>query len=91
MLRFNEKITKHGEGCTLRGMAIVPMVLETLGQWEESTVLQLKKLGVALDRHTGENEAEKIRHLFQRIAIFLVKGNAALFFNRLPGRTSPIL
>ena len=87
-VRFNEKMTKHGEGCMLAGMAFIPMVVETLGGWEESAVMQLKKLGSALARHTGEEESEKIRHLYQRMAILLVKGNAALFLNRLPSHPS---
>ena len=84
-------MTKHGEGCRLAGMAFMPMVVETLGGWEESAVLQLKKLGSALARHTGEEESEKIRHLYQRMAILLVKGNAALFLNRLPSHPSPTI
>jgi hypothetical protein len=45
---------------------------------------ELKKLGAALARHIGEEESDKIRHFYQRLAILLVKGNAALFLNRLP-------
>jgi hypothetical protein len=50
-----------------------------------------QKLGVALAQHTGEEESEKIRHLYQRLAILLVKGNAALFLNRLPSHPSPMI
>ena len=39
-VRFNEKMTNHGEGCMLAGMAFIPTV-------EESAVMQLKKLGSA--------------------------------------------
>ena len=42
-VRFNKKMTKHGEACRLAGMAFMPMVVETLGGWEESAVLQLKE------------------------------------------------
>ena len=88
-VRFNEKMTKHGEGCRLAGMAFMPMVVETLGGWEESAVLQLKKLGSALARHTGEEESEKIRHLYQRMAILLVKGNAAFALEQTPQSPKP--
>jgi hypothetical protein len=90
-VRFNEKMTKHGEGCRLAGMVFIPMVVETFGGWEESAVVQLKKLGAALARHIGEEESDKIRHLYQRLAILLVKGNAALFLNRLPSHPSPMI
>ena len=72
-------------------MVFIHMVVETFGGWEESAVVQLKKLGAALARHTGEEESEKIRHLYERLAILLVKGNAALFLNRLPNHPSPLI
>jgi len=50
----------------------------------ESTNLMTSSSLSALARHTGEEESEKIRHLYERLAILLVKGNAALFLNRLP-------
>ena len=46
-------MTKHGEGCRLAGMVFIPMMVETFGGWEESAVMQLKKLGAALARYTG--------------------------------------
>ena len=90
-VRFREKMTKHGEGCRMAGMVFIPMVVETLGGWQESAAVQLKKLGAALARQTGEEESEKIRHLYQRLAILLVKGNASLFLNRLPTHPSPMI
>ena len=67
------------------------MSVESLAWILGSVVLQLKKLGSALARHTWEEESEKIRHLYQRMAILLVKGNAALFLNRLPSHSSPTI
>ena len=32
--------------------------------------MQIKRLGAALARHTGQEEAEKTRHLFQRLSVF---------------------
>ena len=75
----------------MAGMAFIPMVVETLRGWQESAVVQLKKLGAALARHTGEDESERIRHLYQRLAILLVKGNASIFLNRLPTHPSPMI
>ena len=75
---------KHGPPCRLAGMVFVPLVVDTLGGWEEQAVLQIKKVGAALARQTGQDEGEKQRHLFQRLAVLLAKGNSALFLNRMP-------
>ena len=45
---------------------------------------EIKKLGSALVRHTGEGEMTTTRHLFQQLSIALVKGDAALMNNRNP-------
>jgi hypothetical protein len=42
-------------------------------------------------RTTGKDEDEAIRHLFQRLAVLLVKGNAALLVNRIPSHPLPSL
>ena len=70
-------------------MVFIPMPVETLGGWHEMAEQQVKKLGAALARQTGQEEADKVRHLFQRLSVLLVKGNAALFLNRLPSHPSP--
>ena len=87
--RFNDKMTKHGEDCRRAGLAFVPLVVETLGGWEEQAERQIKRLGAALARHTGQEEAEKTRHLFQRLAVLLA--NAALLLNRVPSHPSALI
>ena len=82
--RFREKMTRHGEAYRRAGMVFIPLVVETLGGWHEQADIQIKSLGGALARHTGQDEAEKTRHLFLRLAVLLAKGNAALFLNRVP-------
>jgi hypothetical protein len=39
----------------------------------------------------GQEEAENTRHLFQRLAVLLAKGNAALFLNRVPCHPSAVI
>ena len=87
--RYNEKMTKHGEPCRGAGMVFKPMPVETLGGWHEECVLQVKKIGSALARQTGQEEGEAIRHLTQRISVLLAKGNAALLLNRVPTFPQP--
>ena len=70
-------------------MVFVLLPVETLGGWHEQAVIQIKRMGAALARNTGQDEADKTRHLFQRLAVLLAKGNAALFLNRLPSHPSP--
>ena len=82
--RFQEKMTKHGEGCRLAGMVFLPLPMETLGGWHDQTVSLVKRLGSALARQTGQDESEAIRHLSQRLAVLLAKGNASLLLNRVP-------
>ena len=61
----------------------------TLGGWHAKAVLQIKRLARAQARTTGKDEDEAIRHLFQRLAVLLVKGNAALLVNRIPSHPLP--
>ena len=51
--RFKEKMLKHGEPCRAAGMVFVPLVVETLGGWEEQAVTQVKRIGAALAKQTG--------------------------------------
>ena len=87
--RYNEKMSKHGEPCRGAGMVFIPMPVETLGGWHEQSSLQVKKIGSALARHTGQEESEAIRHLAQRLSVLLAKGIAALLLNRSPTFPSP--
>ena len=73
----------------MQGLVFIPLAVESLGGWHEAVVGELRKLGGALARHTGQLEGEAISHLFQRLSILLVKGNAALVINRIPGQIHP--
>ena len=50
-------------------MVFIPLVVETLGGFEEQAEYQIKRLGAALARQTGQEEAEKIRHVFQSLSM----------------------
>ena len=80
---------KNGEDCRRVGMVFIPLVVETLWGWEEHAGAQIKKLVAALTRQTGQEEAEKIRHVFQSLPVRLGKGNTALFLNRTPSFPDP--
>ena len=57
---------------------------ETFGGWHGVAEEQVKKLGSALARHTGQCEGEAISHLWGRLGILLQRGNAAILGNRVP-------
>ena len=64
--------------------AFVPLAMESLGGWQKVAIAKVRRLGGALVRHTGQEESEAVRHLFERLSVLLVKGNAALLLNRVP-------
>jgi hypothetical protein len=70
--------------CEREGIAFFPLAVETLGGWHPVAVREVNKLAAALARHTGEDEHVATRHLWQRLAVLLQKGNTALVINRIP-------
>ena len=45
-----------------QAIAFIPMAAESLGGWQKVALEQLRKLGSALARHTGQEEGETISH-----------------------------
>ena len=70
------------EDCRREGIVFLPLAVETLGGWHPEGAAVVQRLAVALARHTGEDELEQTRFLFQRLAVCLQKGNASLVHNR---------
>jgi hypothetical protein len=75
--------------CRQQGLAFLPLVAEALGAWHPSAQKQVKKLGSALARHTGQPDGEATGHLWQRLGVLLQRGNANLFNNRIPNHPEP--
>ena len=65
------------------------MPIESLGGWHPEAAQQVKKIGAAKARQTGEEEDVAIAHLFQKLAVLLARGNAALLLNRIPSFPDP--
>jgi hypothetical protein len=55
--RYGEKMTKHGEPCRLAGMVFVPLVVETLGGWEEQGEKQIKQAQLIFKFSKGSSES----------------------------------
>ena len=64
-------------------MVFLPLVAEAFGGWHPSGQREVKKLGSAFARHTGQDEAEAVSHLWGRLGILLQRGNAATLRNRV--------
>ena len=83
------KINGAEEECRRQGIAFLPMVVETFGGWHPDAKREVKKLGAALARHTGQDETEATSHLWSRMSILLQRGNAAILGNRIPNQPGP--
>ena len=81
---FNNKVRGAEEDCRAQGIAFLPILAESLGGWHNVAEREVKKLGAALARHTGQEEGEAISHLWGRLGILLQRGNAAILANRVP-------
>ena len=80
----------HAEECRAVGISFVPMVVETLGGWSEDAVHTIRTIGRLQGQRLGIPPAESNRHLFQRLAISLWKGNASLWLRRLPSSSAVV-
>ena len=65
------------------------LAAETFGGWHRVGEREIKKLGSALARHTGQDEGEAVHHLWGRLGILLQRGNAAILGNRIPNFPPP--
>ena len=90
-IAHKNKIRDSLEDCERQGIAFIPLAVESLGGWHPVAVKEIKRIGSALARHTGQPEGDAIRHLFQRLAVSLAKWNAALFLNRVPTFPHPTI
>ena len=88
---YKNKMRGTAEQCDQQGIAFIPMVAESLGGWHKVALDQMRKLGSALARHTGQEEGETISHLLTRASVLLQKGLSALLLNRIPGHPAPAI
>ena len=78
------KLAAHAVACRAAGTAFVPLVVESLGGWSNEAADTITKIGRLQGQRLGVPPAESIRHLFQRCAIALWRGNASMWIRRLP-------
>ena len=80
---YRRKMVATADDCDRKGIVFLPLAAESLGGWHPVAVQQLDKLGAALARHNAEDEHVVVRQLWQRLAVLLQRGNAALLVNRM--------
>ena len=87
-LRVGEqrKMVAHAEACRAVGVLFVPLVVESVGRWSDEAIHTIASIGRLQGQCLGIPPSESIRHLFQRLAISLWKGNATLWIRRQPVR-----
>ena len=87
----DRKMRGAEEDCRRQGIAFTPMVAESFGGWHSAAEQEVRKLGTALARHTGQEEGEAISHLWGRLGVLLQRGNAAILANRVPAPPRAII
>ena len=90
-LAYNNKMRVTADLCDQQGIAFIPVVAESMGGWHKVALEQLRKLGSALARHTGQEEGETIGHLLTRASVLLQKGLSSLLLNRIPSHPAPAI
>ena len=68
--------------CDREGITFIPLAVETLGGWEAEAITQIRNIARGMGRRQSGDERVAIKHLFQRLAVILQRGNASLFLNR---------
>ena len=55
-----------------------------LGSWHLEAAFELSRIGLALAERSSGDEKVVVTHFFQRLAVFLQRGNAHLILSRQP-------
>ena len=79
------------EACCSVGVSFIPLVMESLGGWSDEAVDTISSIGRPMGQRLGISPVESTRHLFQRCAIYLCRGNAALWIHRCPIRAPCVM
>ena len=80
----DRKRAAHHANCGAAGVVFLPITVEALGGWIEGAVFHISKIGRLMGQRLGLPPNETTKHLFQRLAICLWKGNALLWSHRFP-------
>ena len=80
---WDRKMRAAFDACDAQRISFIPLPVETYGGWHPLAERQISRLGRELARSPA-NVSQDIasKHLFQRLALSIQKGNAALILSR---------
>ena len=84
------KLAAHAEACRSVGVTFIPLVAESIGGWSDWAEETIRDIGRLQGQRLGIPPADATSHLFQRLAICLWRGNAALWIRRMLIRPSSV-
>ena len=84
------KIAAHADACHSAGIQFIPLIVESLGGWSADAIQTIKRIGRQQGQRRGIHPGECSRHLFQRLAVALWRGNATMWIHRLPTCASTV-
>ena len=84
----NRKTAIHGPCCQQAGIQFIPLPVETLGGWSSDAVSTLRDIGRRQASRLDSPPSLSIHHLFQRLSVYLWRGNAGMFFYDLDSSSS---
>ena len=85
----SRKDTQSKDDCETEGIEFCALPIEVLGGFSAKSVETVSKLARQLARQTSQEESEVVSHVFQRLSIYLMKGNSALLMKRIPHEQYP--
>ena len=82
---------QHYAGQLEANMVFRPVAFETFGGWDDDSVIICRRIASILARNQGKDEGQQARHLVQRVAMAIQKGNATMIIARLPEIESELI
>ena len=76
----SRKLATHLSPCRAAGLDFIPLAVETLDGWFRDAADTIRAIGRLKGQRLGTSSGS--RHLFQKLAITLWRGNANLWLNR---------
>ena len=85
----SRKDTHSKDDCDAEGIEFCALPIEVLGGFSQKSVEIVSKLARQLARQTSQEESEVVAHVFQRLSVYLMKGNSSLLIKRIPHEQYP--
>ena len=70
--------------CASKGLSFVPLPVTTFGAWSADAASHIKDIARLQAANSGRSSSVTVKHVFQRLAVCLQRGNGNLLFSRSP-------